>query len=226
MRIEKLLLSVVALTVGLLTSHAQSNVYSANIVGYVNVSLSPGFTLVANQLDADGTGTNNTVLTSVGTNLPASTKVYAFNTNTLTYATITLNASGVWSAGVAGPLVKQALQPGGGVFIQVPDTTSTNVTFVGNVLQGTFLRPIPGGLQIISYPFPIGGGLTSNLNYPVPPPGLHDRALTWNTNSQTFTTHTWGTTSWSAGEPQLPVGGAVIIDPAQPIIWTNTFIAQ
>ena len=36
------------------------NVYSLNVVGYINIPLVEGFNLVANQLDFDGTGLNNT----------------------------------------------------------------------------------------------------------------------------------------------------------------------
>ena len=228
MRTKTLLLSAVALAAGLISSQAQ-NVYSANVVGYVNVPLATGFTLVGNQLDLDGTGTNNTILTVVGTNLPPLTKVLAWNTNTSTYASITLNAAGVWSAGAAGPIVKAALQPGGGVFVQIPASSGpTNITLVGNVLQQTNMMGLVTGFQIASYPFPIGGGLTTNLNYiPNPSSGSsHDRALTWNVGSQTFTTHIWGTSSWSAGDPQLGVGGAVFLQPYQPNVWTNSFVVQ
>jgi len=61
MRTKTLLLAVGALAAGLVTSQAQP-VYSANVVGYMNVPLPSGqYISMANQLDFDGTGTNNNV---------------------------------------------------------------------------------------------------------------------------------------------------------------------
>ena len=57
MRTKTLLLSAAALVAGALASQAQSNVYSANVVGYANVVIQGNgqFTLVANPFD-DGKG--------------------------------------------------------------------------------------------------------------------------------------------------------------------------
>ncbi len=229
MRTKTLLLSAVAVAAGLLTSQAQSNVYSANVVGYYNVSLTNNnsFTFFANQLDLDGSGTNNTVNTVIGTNLPANSKILGWNTNTQTFSTITLLASG-WSAGAAGTIVKQALQPGGGVFIQIPGANPTNVTVVGNVLQQTNKTAVFAGSQVVSYPFPISGALTTNFNYqPNASSGAnHDKALTWNVGPQTYTTHTWLTSTWGAGDPQLPIGTCLFLQPWQNNVWTNGFVVQ
>jgi len=232
MRTKTLLLSAAAMAAGLISSMAQgtSNVYSANVVGYATLHLTNGFTMFGNQLDVDGTGTNNTILTVLGTNFPSQTKVLAWNTNTATYATITLSASQVWSSGAAGPIVKQALQPGGGVFISIPGATPTNidVAIVGNVLQESNRTPVIAGFQIVSYPFPISGGITTNFNY-IPNPSVgssHDKVLTWSVASQTFVTHQWGTTSWTAGDPQLSVLNACFLSPIAPNVWTNQFFVQ
>ena len=63
MRTKTLVLAVAALTACALTASAQSNVYSLNIVGYVNVVLKGGssYTLVANPLNA-ATNDLNTIL--------------------------------------------------------------------------------------------------------------------------------------------------------------------
>lgn len=216
-----------AVAAGLLTSQAQSNVYSANVVGYYNVALTNGFTFFANQLDLDGTGTNNTVGSVIGTNLPLNTKILGWNTNTLSFQTITLLASG-WSAGVAGTTVKGDLQPGGGVFISIPGANPTNVTVVGNVLQQTNIVPLFPGFQVVSYPFPISGALTSNFNYVANATvgTSHDKALTWNVGTQGYVTHTWLTTTWGAGDPQLPIGTCLFLEPWQNNYWTNGFVVQ
>ena len=65
MRTKTLLLSAAALVAGALGSQAQSNVYSANVVGYVSVPLPAStFVLAATPLDA-GTNDLNTLLAAL-----------------------------------------------------------------------------------------------------------------------------------------------------------------
>ena len=78
MRTKTLLLAGAALAFSLATSQAQ--VYSQNVVGYVNINLTNGILeCVSPALDLDGTGTNNTIVSVVGTNVPVGTAVYVFN---------------------------------------------------------------------------------------------------------------------------------------------------
>jgi hypothetical protein len=227
MRTKTLLLAVGALAAGLVTSQAQP-VYSANVVGYVNIPLTNGFNAVANQLDFDGTGTNNTILTSIGTNLPLSSKVETYDPTVPGYRFVTLLSSG-WSSGTAGPYVKQALQPGGGVFIFIPGTgVSTNITLVGTVLQETNMTVYQSQFQMASYPFPIGGYLTTNLNYsPNAPIGSSDDQVEqWNPATQLFTIHKKLSSSWTAGSPNVGVGESFFLIPNQTTTWTNGFMVQ
>jgi hypothetical protein len=57
----KALLCAAAVAAGALSAMAQSNVYSLNVVGYVNVPLVGGgaFNMIANPLNNTGTGGNN-----------------------------------------------------------------------------------------------------------------------------------------------------------------------
>ena len=74
----KVLLGAAALAAAAATASAQ-NVYSLNVVGYINLSLTNGYNMVANQLDLDGTMTNNTLTTVFSTNLPKLSAVYAWS---------------------------------------------------------------------------------------------------------------------------------------------------
>src|SRR5271154_6934502 len=76
MRTKTLLLAVAALATGIISSEAQSNVYSQNIVGYVNAVSPVGgqFALLANPLD---NGTNN--ITSLFPTAPNQTQVEIWN---------------------------------------------------------------------------------------------------------------------------------------------------
>src|ERR1043166_2369568 len=109
MRTKTLFLAAALSAAGLATSLAQSsNVYSLNVVGYINLQLTNGFNLIANQLDLDGTGTNNTLNTSIGTNVPNLTRVYTYQPASINYQFATL-VSGVWQ-GANLPAVNAGLQ--------------------------------------------------------------------------------------------------------------------
>src|SRR5690242_13533819 len=71
----KALLGLAALAASAMGAYA-SNVYSLNVVGYINTTLHEGGNVVAPQLDLDGTGLNNTVAGIFSSNLPVNTKVY------------------------------------------------------------------------------------------------------------------------------------------------------
>jgi hypothetical protein len=84
MRTKALLLAAAFAAAGVATSVAQ--VYSVNAVGYVNVTLPPGFSLVSNPLNA-GTG-NNTVsklFSNIQGGVPGGTRVFIYDSATSQY---------------------------------------------------------------------------------------------------------------------------------------------
>jgi len=174
MRTKALLCAAGLLVAGAATSMAQ-NVYSLNVVGYINTAFTNGFNMWANQLDLDGTGINNTVTNVFGTNMPVQTRVYAFNPATQTYFnTATYAGNGNWLSGAA---VKPGLQPGSGVWVQLPTGQGTptplTVTFTGNVLQGNHAIPVvgaqPNKFQIASLTTPTSVGIETGLLAPGQP---------------------------------------------------------
>lgn len=154
---KSMLLAAAALTAGLLTASAQSNVYSVNIVGYVNVATTvPNqFALIANPLD---NGTNN--ITSLFPTAPNGTVIQVWNGIGFQSAQ---RSFGNWSTNLALP-------PGKGFFIKYPLASGivTN-TFVGNVLVenpngtggGTNTTALPVVFELVGSKFPIGGNLTA-----------------------------------------------------------------
>jgi hypothetical protein len=129
MRTKTLLLTAVAFAAGLAVSSAQ--VYSQNIVGYVNVPLNAGFTMVANPLNA-ATNDLNTLFPNAGNG----DAVYKFNGLSFDSSTFFF---GSWSPDLT-------LNPGEGAFIS--SGVSNTVTFVGNVLTGNLTNNIPSGFSI------------------------------------------------------------------------------
>jgi len=228
MRTKTLLLTAALAAAGALSSMAQSNVYSLNVVGYVNLSLTNGFQMIANQLDFDGTGTNNTLATVFGTNLPSLSKVYAYNAGTATFSAATYSAaSATWIGNTAA--ADSSLQPGGGVFLSIPAsaTAPVTVTTVGTVLQGTLSTPYIAGLNIISSKVPIAGGagalgLTNSAS-------TLDAVYQFVPAIQTYgPKHTYVATTgtWIGGEPQIAVGESFWYDAHNAGSWTVTFTVQ
>ena len=135
----KVLLGLAALAVGLSTSMAQ-NVYSLNVVGYVNVSVGAGYTLFANQL-INGTNGINQVLA----NPAESALVLKFKNND--YVT-DIAVSGAWYDNTTGNPSTTQLQQGEGWFYFNPGAAWT-VTLVGEVPQGAGLTvPLPANYTL------------------------------------------------------------------------------
>jgi hypothetical protein len=152
MRTKTLLLSAAALAAGLASSMAQSNVYSVNVVGYVNKSFPAGaFLLIGNPLD-DGTNTLNSALAS----LPAKSQAQFWNGASFDNYT----KGGTWPAA-------PGIAPGVGLFVK-SQTAITN-TFVGSVaapVGGSVTQALPAGVFVlVSSKVPYAGDLNdTNLN--------------------------------------------------------------
>jgi len=217
MRTKTLLLAAALTAAGALTSMAQ--VYSVNIVGYINVSVPKGFSLVANQLD-NGTG-NKIIDLFPQASTTDGMVVFKFVNATGTYSQEQI-AGGTWSAG--GQLT---MNPGEGVFVLC--SAPFTATFVGQVMTGTTTRNIPTGFEIVSSIIPQAGTLYSDtagpdLAYGVPP---NSQLVYQFVNATgTYSQNQW-TGSWSAEPgPVLAVGEAffsLIPAASGPKAWTRTF---
>jgi hypothetical protein len=227
MRTKSLLAAAAILAAGALTSMAQSNVYSLNVVGYYNLSLTNGFNLVANQLDKDGTGTNNTVYTVIGTNVPNLTRIYAFDpvAGSFSFATFTAGTL-TWIGAVSA--VNAALSPGQGVWVQIPASASPQtVTVVGEVKQGTLTTPVGSYYQILASQVPQVGGIQTALGYT---PANLDRVYRWLPGIQNYDaarTYLSASGTWSGGgEPSVGVGESFWIQGHAGSAWTRNFTVQ
>lgn len=214
MRTKTLLLSAAAFVAGLLSVQAQSNEYSANVVGYVKVALTntSGYSLVANQMDLDGTGTNNGIYTAVGTNFPVNTQLLCWNGSGFT--STKLLPAGKWS--LNNGIISNAVQLGRGFFVNCP--ASTNLTEIGNVFQGTNKINIVAGYQLISPIVPESGTISTFFNY-IPTTG--DQALVW--NGLGYTSHRWTGTLWTGSEPIFQIGEAMFLNAAANTNWVQSF---
>jgi len=151
MRTKSLLIAAAALTAGLLSAQAQ-NVYSINIVGYVNTTLKGGkFNLIANPLD-DGKGNQ---LTNLFPTMAKGSSIQIWNGSGFNGATRSASA---WSTNFAIP-------PGTAVFVQ-PNSGDITNTFVGSVVPSPATNALPfGQFVMIGSKLPIGGTLNNDTNF-------------------------------------------------------------
>lgn len=139
MRTKTLLLTAALVAAGVVTSLAQP-VYSVNIVGYVNVDVPAGFSMIANQLDNKKGNMLNDLIPSA----ELGATIYKFS--------VTGFASSVFIPGL-GWTPDASLAPGEGAFIS--QVAASKVTFVGEVMTGPQTIALPAGFSIRSSIVPI-----------------------------------------------------------------------
>jgi hypothetical protein len=189
---------------------AQSNVYSLNVVGYANVVLRPGYTLIANPLNS-----SSNTLNSLIPNPGVGSIVYKFNGS---FNQIAENGGpGLWDVNL--PLV-----PGEGAFIYVPALTTN--TFVGEVVQGNTTNSMPAGFSIRASVVPQSAGLSSVLGFPA---AAGDLIYRFNPVTQSYVGglfESGGGNVWDPSEPSPGVGEAFWVQKAAPASWIRNFTVQ
>jgi hypothetical protein len=168
MRTMKAVIATVALgAVGIATSMADP-VYSANVVGFVNVTTYPGWNLIANPLN----GTNNAINTILSSSVEGALVmkwVAASQTYSLPDTYLTLAADGVpdgWYDNDGNPTTT-TLAPGDGFFFNDPNGTPLQVTFVGEVPQGSLSTSILPNYNVVSALTPSSPALIAANGVPV-----------------------------------------------------------
>jgi hypothetical protein len=214
MRTKTVLLTAAVIAAGIAASQAQ--VYSVNAVGYVNLSLPAGFSMIANPLN----GTNNN-LSTILPSVPNNTTIYRFNPTTQSFAD---GSTFFVDEGVGIWFPDAALPPGEGAFISLP--APTTLTFVGEVPQGTLVNPVPSNFSIRSSIVPQAGALSSALGFPAQ---NGDTVYQWNRTTQQYNPGLSyfvdeGVGVWFPSEPNISVGeGFFVQNTGAARQWTRTF---
>jgi hypothetical protein len=170
MRTKTLLLSAATLAAGVATSMA-ANVYSVNVVGYINVTVQPGYNLIANQLDVDGVDSITTVLNPGTPSSQEGATTLKFSNGGFLSDTYANNTGDVgfigWYDSNTGNPSTNTVPPGVGFFYFNPGATAT-LTLTGTVLQGTNSVGLPAGYSLISTiaPQAITLDTTATNNFP------------------------------------------------------------
>jgi hypothetical protein len=135
MRTKTLALSAMLGLLGSASVMAQ-NVYSVNAVGYINVTLYPGWNIVTCPLICSPDNTLNTVLNNGLPNAPyGNANVYQFRNGS--YGAAEFGNPGSASGGWAGGGADISLNPGSAIWFQNPNAVGSGInmtaTFVGSV---------------------------------------------------------------------------------------------
>jgi hypothetical protein len=246
MRTKALLIAVAALAAGVITSQAQ--VYSQNIVGYVNQPLALGYTTFANTFDESAGDSVTNILQ------PGPYDGYLFSVwNGTGYNVYTIDSgfpTGVANAADSIGEVAPTLPPGVAFFISNPNGSNT-LTVVGTVhidgpgtatnVVGTTTNTIgtSPSESFLASKLPIGGGLKSVLGLDADDAADGDGISIPLINSAgqitSFAVYTLdsgfpsgfanGADSIGEAEPILPVGGGFFFSNANgvPVNWVQSY---
>jgi hypothetical protein len=216
----KLLIGAVVLAASLASSMAQ-NVYSLNVVGYVNITLpSKAFTCLANPLDASlGVPANASLndITNLFKGVNQSDKVQIFVTSANDYSSTVpsynTRAPASWTK-------NQALPPGKAVMYYNNGTAAEVITFTGQVPQGTYaVGTLPSkSFNMVGSPVPIGGFVTNSTTVVGLVPSASDKIQVFSSSGNDWSS----TISWGTRAPASWQGTAVTqINVAQGFLYYN-----
>jgi hypothetical protein len=233
MRTKALLIAAAAMAAGVITSQAQ--VYSQNIVGYVNTVLPASqYSLIENPVNLDGTNLADNVITTLqsGDNL-----LLWSGTAFLEYQYFGFGGNQNWqnpdgSFSATGPVIP----PGVGFFYQNGQATAETNTFVGTVVLTNSVNLPASEYSVIGSTPPIAGASddAATINLPVQ---SGDNVLVW--GGTAFLEYQYfgfgGAQNWqnpdgsfSATGPVIPVGAAIFYQNGQAAseTWTNSITIQ
>jgi len=244
MKTKTLLIAAAALAVGVISSQAQ--VYSQNIVGYVNKPLPLGFSSVAIPLnDASGVNYVTNTIPNTGGVLDGANLYIFTGTKFDVYTFDSSFATGFGDAADAASAPTPIINPGVGFFINNNTGTAITNVFVGNVavtsLPGSTTNTAVAGKTFKSSILALGGGITSSLQFSnvlgaidgtvVYVPNIYGNpAAVHGYNVYTFDSSLntgFGDAADvnAVAEPQIPVGSGFIYDNnagAGNVIWKQT----
>jgi hypothetical protein len=186
----------------LLAGQAQSS----NVLGYVSLTLPPGFSMIANPLDSP----TNTV-GKVFKDWPEGTTLNKFDTQLFRLVENAVKFS-QWT----NP--SETLLPGEGAIFFNPTLDYRSVCFTGEVLTRNLSVAIASGFSIRSSPVPQPGSLVEDLEFPI---AEGDVVHLFDRDKQQYVLHPYENGKWTAGAPMLSVGEAFWVAKTEPGHWTR-----
>jgi hypothetical protein len=215
MRTKTLLLTAALAVAGL--SSASAQVYSVNAVGYINLSLPKGFSMICSQLKASP---DNQIKNVLGLGSRVFT-AYVYQPATGDYAINGYDGAGGYDDET------QIINPGVGVFIQNPSSTLLPITLVGEVPQGTLVTPLSKGFNLVGSQVPQAGLLGTTLGYTPSATAQGDIFYRYNNATGQYDTYSYDPgAGYDPEEPNMNVAESLFIFRTQSgagQTWSRTF---
>jgi hypothetical protein len=215
MRTKTMILSALLGALGSVSVMAQTNVYSLNAVGYINITAVPGFNMIACPLIGASGNSIGTLLNNASNQFKKA-EVYQFSTTLGTYiideASVALaTANGYTNGWESNGVI--TLNPGQAAWFQNPFTTNLTLTFVGTVPTGSLTNTIVTGFNMISSILPADGDLVTNSLTAFTVATKKDEIYVWDTGIQGYDIYNYSVANgWSSNgvalNPQIPFVGS------------------
>jgi len=187
MRTKTLILS--GLLAALSGASVMAQVYSLNAVGYINVNVPTGFSIIADQLYATNQQTSQsidaifapTLLNGGATTADpyAGVELFPFSSGAFSAALIVEQNTGSAPFWSSPTLAGYSFNPGQGAFIYNPNAPFT-MTFVGQVPQGSVTNEMVQGFNLVSSIIPQTGAVDTDLGIV---PALGDIVFTFSSGA-------------------------------------------
>jgi hypothetical protein len=202
MRTKTLILSALLGALGSVAVNAQTNVYSLNAVGYVNVTVPVGYTLFSVPLIASPDNTIGTLLNNASGAYTADS-IFTYNTTTGGFVLDegepvggrggTTNTNG-WAFNGTN-----ILAPGVGAWYYNASTTNKTLTFVGTVPSGSLTNTLLTGYNLVGSILPVSGDIVTNTLSTLTNYNLGDSVFSYANPPGTFTIFQSGTNRGQGG---------------------------
>jgi len=179
----------------------------SNVLGYVSLTLPPGFSMIANPLDAP----TNTV-GKVFKDWPDGTTLNKFDTELFRLVENAVKFS-QWT----NP--SERLMPGEGAIFFNPTSDYRSICFTGEVLTKNLSIAVSQGFSMRSSPVPQPGSLVEDLEFPIT---NGDVVHLFDRDKQQYVLHPYENGKWTAGTPMISVGEAFWVAKTEPGNWTRT----
>jgi hypothetical protein len=186
-----------------------NDVPSLNALGFVAITLAPGFSLIGNPLESP----NNSVA-ELFKDWPDGTSLNKFDTRLFRLSENILEHNR-WSRAT------EKLSPGDGAIFFNPTNDYKSHNFVGEVLQGNLAVPVPAGFSLRSSLVPRAGNLQEDLGFPVTE---GDVIHLFDRDRQKYVLHPFEKGQWKNGPPIVSVGESFWVAKTEPGNWTRDIV--
>lgn len=216
-----MLLSALLGSLGSVSLMAQTtNVYSLNVVGYVNVTLEPGYNIITCPLMSSPDNTLNTLFPD-GTGTYKGWQFYFFTGGVGYTGTDTGGKAGYANGGT------NTISPGQAAFVYNSGTTALTNTFVGTVPSGSITNTLAPGYNLVGSVLPVSGDLVTNTLTTLTTGTKGDLIYIFDAATQSYPGQLVAgkTGVWSPNDPSVSIGEGFFYYNAQttPETWVENF---